>query len=79
MDQDAKDLLLKDLLEKKNQLNEQKDAIQKQATSQVPIQPEAGAGVKVAQGEPQAESQVPTQEGQRQEVVDIEKRRFFSV
>jgi hypothetical protein len=75
MDQDAKDLLLKDLLEKKNQLNEQKDAIQKQATSQVPIQPEAGAGVQVAQGEPQAESQVPTQEGQRQEVVDIEKRR----
>jgi hypothetical protein len=75
MDQDAKDLLLKDLLEKKNQLNEQKDAIQKQATSEVPIQPEAGTSLQVAEGEPQAEPQVIAEEGQGQEVVDIEKRR----
>jgi hypothetical protein len=75
MDQDAKDLLLKDLLEKKNQLNEQKDAIQKQATSEVPIQPEAGPSLQVAEGEPQAEPQVIAEEGQGQEVVDIEKRR----
>ncbi len=72
MDQDAKNLLLKDLLEKKNQLNEQKDAIQKQATSQVPIQPEAGVSGEVAQGEPQAEPQVPAEESQREE---IERRR----
>jgi hypothetical protein len=68
MDQDAKNLLLKDLLEKKNQLNEQKDAIQKQATSQVPIQPEAGVGEEVAQGEPQAEPQVPAEEVKVEEV-----------
>ena len=69
MDQDAKDLLLKDLLEKKNQLNEQKDAIQKQATSQVPIQPEAGISGEVAQGEPQAEPQVTAEEVKVEEVV----------
>jgi hypothetical protein len=68
MDQDAKDLLLKDLLEKKNQLNEQKDAIQKQATSEVPIQPEAGVSGEVAQGEPQAEPQVPAEEVKAEEV-----------
>jgi hypothetical protein len=71
MDQDAKDLLLKDLLEKKNQLNEQKDAIQKQATSEVPIQPEAGVSGEVAQGEPQAEPQVPAEEVKAEEVVSL--------
>jgi hypothetical protein len=75
MDDPAKELLLKDLLDKQNNLKQQKDAIQKQATSEVPIQPEAGARLQMAEGEPQAEPQVPTQEGQRQEVVDIEKRR----
>lgn len=68
MDQDAKDLLLKDLLDKKNQLNEQKDAIQKQATSQVLIQPEAGVSGEVAKGEPQAEPQVPTEEVKAEKV-----------
>jgi hypothetical protein len=53
-------------------LNQQKDAIQKQTTSEVPVQPEAGTGLQVAEGEPQAEPQVPTQEGQREE---IERRR----
>jgi hypothetical protein len=48
------------------------DAIQKQTTSQVPVQPEAGTSLQVAEGEPQAEPQVPTQEGQREE---IERRR----
>jgi hypothetical protein len=72
MDDSAKELLLKDLLDKQNNLKQQKDAIQKQATSEVPIQPEAGASLQMAEGEPQAEPQVPAQEGQRQEV---EKRR----
>jgi hypothetical protein len=141
MDQDAKNLLLKDLLEKKNQLNEEKDAIQKQATSeqkvniptegpvsfeyaseseiptelksiepiskseidygngkkkirltfdskqltpiqdaiqkqatsQVPIQPEAGVSGEVAQGEPQAEPQVPAEEVKAEEVTPTEE------
>jgi hypothetical protein len=75
MDDPAKELLLKDLLDKQNNLKQQKDAIQKQATSEVPIQPEAGARLQVAEGEPQAEPQVPAQKGQRKEVVEIEKRR----
>jgi hypothetical protein len=50
------------------QINPIIDAIQKQTTSQVPVQPEAGTSLQVAEGEPQAEPQVPTQEGQGQEV-----------
>ena len=53
-------------------LNQQKDAVQKQATSEVPVQPESGTRLQMAEGEPQAEPQVPTQEGQREE---IERRR----
>ena len=75
MDDPAKELLLKDLLDKQNNLKQQKDAIQKQATSEVSVQPEAGARLQMAEGEPQAEPQVPAQEGQRKEVVEIEKRR----
>ncbi len=55
-----------------DQINPIIDAIQKQATSQVPVQPEAGTGLQVAEGEPQAKSQVAAQEGQREE---IERRR----
>jgi hypothetical protein len=68
MDQDAKDLLLKDLLKKQNNLKQERDAIQKQATSQIPVQPEAGVSGEVAQGEPQAEPQVPTEEVKVEEV-----------
>jgi hypothetical protein len=68
MDQDAKDLLLKDLLKKQNNLKQERDAIQKQATSQIPVQPEAGVSGEVAQGEPQAEPQVPTKEIKVEEV-----------
>jgi hypothetical protein len=39
------------------------NAVQKQTTSEVPVQPEAAVGGEVAQGKPQAESQVATQEG----------------
>ena len=53
------------------QLKQISNAVQEQTTSEVPIQPEAGAGVQVAQGEPQAEPQVPAEEGQVEEVVDI--------
>ena len=38
------------------------DAVQEQTTSEVPLQPEARVGEEVAQGEPQAEPQVVTQE-----------------
>jgi len=68
MDQDAKDLLLKDLLKKQNNLKQERDAIQKQATSQIPVQPEAGVSGEVAQGEPQAEPQVTAEEVKVEEV-----------
>jgi endonuclease III len=42
----------------------QEDAIQKQAAGQVPVQPRTGISQEMAQGEPQAEPQVITQEGQ---------------
>jgi len=53
------------------QINEQltklsEDAVQKQAAGQVPVQPEARVGQEVAQGEPQVEPQVVTQEGQKE-------------
>jgi hypothetical protein len=51
------------------QLKQISNAVQEQTTSEVPIQPEAGAGVQVAQGEPQAEPQVPAEEGEIEEVV----------
>jgi hypothetical protein len=69
MDDSAKELLLKDLLDKQNNLKQQRDAIQEQTTSEVPIQPEAGASLQVAEGEPQAEPQVPTEEVKAEEVV----------
>lgn len=68
MDQDAKDLLLKDLLKKQNNLKQERDAIQKQATSQIPVQPEAGVSGEVAEGITQAEPQVPTEEVKVEEV-----------
>jgi hypothetical protein len=45
-----------------------KNAVQEQTTSEVPVQPEAGTSLQVAEGEPQAEPQVPTEESQGQEV-----------
>lgn len=47
----------------------QQDAIQEQAAGQVPVQPGTTVSQEVAQGEPQAEPQGITQEGQAQEVV----------
>jgi hypothetical protein len=68
LDDPAKELLLDDLKKQYINLKEQKDAIQKQATSEVPVQPETGVSGEMAQGEPKAEPQVPTEEGQREEV-----------
>lgn len=65
---EEKKSLLDYLRSQASTLNKQKDAIQKQTTSEVPVQPEAGTGLQVAEGESQAEPQVPTQEGQGQEV-----------
>ena len=51
------------------QLKQISNAVQEQTTSEVPVQPEAGARLQMAEGEPQAEPQIPAKEGQ--EVVDI--------
>jgi hypothetical protein len=68
MDKSAKELLLDDLLKQQNNLKQQKDAVQKQTTSEVPVQPEAGGSLQVAQGITQAEPQVPTEEVKAEEV-----------
>ena len=77
MEDSAKELLLNDLLKKQNELKQQKDAIQKQATSQVPVQPETGTSVQVAQGEPQAEPQGPTEEVKAEETVVPEEEFVY--
>lgn len=45
------------------------DAVQEQTTSEVPVQPEAGVGTEMATGESKPETQVPTEEGQVEEVI----------
>ena len=61
--------LQKRIEDNNNQLSKlSENAVQEQTTSEVPIQPEAGVGEQVAEGEPQAEPQVPTQENQGEEV-----------
>jgi hypothetical protein len=45
------------------------NAVQEQTTSEVPVQPETAVSGEVAQGEPQAEPQVVTEEGQAKEEV----------
>jgi hypothetical protein len=77
MDDSAKTLLLNDLLKKQNELKQQRDAIQKQTTSEVPVQPETGARVQMAQGEPQAESQGPTEEVKAEEAVVPEEEFVY--
>ena len=72
MDDNAKKLLLDDLLKQQNNLKQQKDAIQKQATSQISVQPETGTSVQMAEGKSQPEPQVPTEEGKGQEIVTEE-------
>lgn len=55
------------LAQKLNKLKEY--AVQEQTTSEVPVQPEAAVSGEVAQGEPQAEPEVVTEEGQAKEEV----------
>ena len=69
MDKSAKELLLEDLLKQQNNLKQEKDAIQKQTTSEVLIQPETGVSGEVAQGVTQAEPQGVTEEVKTEEVV----------
>lgn len=47
----------------------QDNAVQEQTAGQVPVQPESAISREVAQGEPQSEAQVTTQEGQQQEEI----------
>jgi len=69
MDKSAKELLLDDLLKQQNNLKQQKDAVQKQTTSEVPVQPETGISGEVAKGETQAEPQVTAEEVKVEEEV----------
>jgi hypothetical protein len=62
MDKSAKELLLDDLLKQQNNLKQQKDAVQKQTTSEVPVQPEPGVSGEVAEGITQAEPQGTAEE-----------------
>lgn len=69
MDKSAKELLLEDLLKQQNNLKQEKDAIQKQTTSQIPVQPETGVSGEVAQGVTQAEPEGTAEEVKTEEVV----------
>lgn len=53
---------------------ERKNAVQKQTTGEVPVQPETRVGQEMVEGEPQAEPQVAPQEGQKEEVVDVSNK-----
>jgi hypothetical protein len=61
-----------------NKNNEQlskipENAVQEQTTSEVPVQPETGVSGEVAQGEPQAEPEVVTEEVKTEEVTPTEE------
>ena len=60
-------------------LNKQIDAIQKQTAGQVPVQPTAGVSEEVEEGAPQAELEVPTQEGQVTEKISVFRGRGNNV
>lgn len=60
-------------------INKQIDAIQKQTAGQVPLQPGTGNRQEMAEGEPQAELEVPTQEGEVQEKINVFRGRGNNV
>lgn len=70
---DGKDpALVKPIQERINKINEQlskltEDAIQKQTTGEVSVQPEAGAGQEVEVGGPEAKPQITAEESKRKE------------
>ena len=59
------------LVLKRKQLIDKANAVQEQATSEVPVQPEAGTGEEVAQGEPQAGVEVATEEGVKEGTKEV--------
>jgi hypothetical protein len=59
-DFDLKEYALKQLSTKK----EDKDAIQEQTTSEIPVQPETAVSEEVEQGEPEAKPEEPTEQGE---------------
>lgn len=69
LDDATKETLRKDLANKYINLNQEKNAIQEQATSKVSVQPEAGVSGEVAEGVSKAEPQGPTEEVKVEEVV----------
>lgn len=54
-----------------------RDALSKQETSEVPVQPEAGVGEEVAQGKPTAEPQVTTEEVKEEEVKEFTPSKMY--
>lgn len=65
---DAKKLLWQKLKQEFEPLKQQRDAIQKQTTSKVPVQSETGTGLQVAEGEPQAKPEGTTQETKTEKI-----------
>ena len=70
----VKKALESELIDTQTKIKEIENAVQKQTTSEVPVQPETISGEEVQQGQPQAEPQVAPQEGQVQEVVDVSNK-----
>jgi hypothetical protein len=65
----VKKALESELSDTQTKIKQIEDAVQKQTTSEVSVQPEAISGQEVPQGQPQAEPQVAAQESE--EVVDV--------
>ena len=69
-----KTALESELTDTQTKIKEIENAVQKQTTSEVPVQPETSVGQEMVEGKPQAESQVAAQEGQKEEVVDVSNK-----
>jgi hypothetical protein len=69
-----KKALESELTTTQTKIKEIENAVQKQTTSEVPVQPETSVGQEMVEGEPQAEPQVAAQEGQKEEVVDVSNK-----
>ena len=54
------------------------NAVQEQTTSEVPVQPEAAVGEEVAEGTPQAESEVVTEEIPKEEIIVEDPNKGYS-
>jgi hypothetical protein len=68
-----KKALESELTTTQTKIKEIENAVQKQTTSEVPVQPETSVGQEMVEGEPQAEPQVAAQEGQKEEVTEEPK------